>query len=244
MAHIVLWYQRFRNVVLRTALSLILRPKRFIIGLERLGELDGAWIVPLSRLGPKSICYCAGVGEDISFDLALIERRGCDVYAFDPTPRAIEHVRRIVGGKHPKYHFVSIGIWHRDERVRFYAPRNPTDVSHSALNLQRTEKFFEANCKSLPSIMHDLGHDSLDLLKLDIEGAEHLVIESILAEGIAVGTLCVEFDQPVPITRLVATLRQLRSAGYRIVSIDRWNYTFVKEAPPLRPEEQSLIGEA
>jgi hypothetical protein len=40
--------------------------------LERLGSDYGGWYVPIDRLAPHSICYLAGVGEDITFDLALI----------------------------------------------------------------------------------------------------------------------------------------------------------------------------
>ena len=35
------------------------------------------------------IGHSGGVGEDASFDLGIIERFGCSVFAFDPTPRAI-----------------------------------------------------------------------------------------------------------------------------------------------------------
>lgn len=40
----------------------------------RLGSKYGGWIVPATLVRPDSVCYCVGVGEDISFDLALIER--------------------------------------------------------------------------------------------------------------------------------------------------------------------------
>jgi hypothetical protein len=79
--------------------------------------------------------------------------------------------------------------------------------------------------------MRELGHDFLDLLKLDIEGAEHLVIDSILAEDLRIRILCVEFDQPIPIRRFLVTLKKLRSAGYRLVCVDRLNYTFVCDLP-------------
>jgi hypothetical protein len=42
--------------------------------LVRLGSKYGGWIVPATLVRPDSVCYCVGVGEDISFDLALIER--------------------------------------------------------------------------------------------------------------------------------------------------------------------------
>src|SRR5690242_8717937 len=46
----------------------------------------GSWIVPLGLLGPASVCYLAGAGEDISFDLELVARCRCPVHLFDPVP--------------------------------------------------------------------------------------------------------------------------------------------------------------
>ena len=59
-----------------------------VAGLVRIGSDYGGWIVPTSLLSRDSVCYCVGVGEDISFDLGLIRQFRCQIYAFDPTPRA------------------------------------------------------------------------------------------------------------------------------------------------------------
>ena len=111
-------------------------------------------------------------GEDITFDLGIIERFGCYVVAFDPTPRAIAHVAEHAADE-PRFTFRPVGLWSEDTSLRFFAPRDPAHVSHSAVNLQRTETYFEAEVRTLPTLMHELGHDRIDLLKLDIEGAEH-----------------------------------------------------------------------
>ena len=55
----------------------------------RLGEGDCAWDVLPDELGSDSIVYSFGVGEDVTFDLALIDRYGMTVHAFDPTPKSI-----------------------------------------------------------------------------------------------------------------------------------------------------------
>ena len=44
--------------------------------LKHIGTEYGGWIVPVNLLGSRSICYCIGCGEDISFDLGLIEAFG------------------------------------------------------------------------------------------------------------------------------------------------------------------------
>ena len=53
----------------------------------RLGSAGGGWWVPRRHLSADSVCYLAGVGEDISFDLALIDAFGCAWWQSIPRPR-------------------------------------------------------------------------------------------------------------------------------------------------------------
>jgi len=47
----------------------------------------GAIIWIRLRSAATAVVYSLGIGEDISFDLALIEKYGARVHAFDPTPK-------------------------------------------------------------------------------------------------------------------------------------------------------------
>jgi FkbM family methyltransferase len=197
--------------------------------LERIGTEYGGWIVPTAMIAPYWVCYCGGVGEDITFDLGLVERFRCTVFAFDPTPRAIAHAAR-EGAAEAGFHFLPVGIWFENATLKFFEPRDPAHVSHSVVNLQRTSDYFEAPCRSLPSLMAELGHRTIDLLKLDIEGAEHRVIDAMLSAGIHPTVLCTEIDQPVGLLRFWRTIRRILSAGYTLVSMDNWNFTFIRSA--------------
>src|SRR5207249_4522890 len=121
------------------------------------------------------------------------------------------------------------GLWSSDTTLRFYRPRNPEHVSHSVVNLQRTSEWFEAPCRSVSSLMAEFGHPSIDLLKVDIEGAEHAVIASVLEAGIRPRVVCFEVDQPVGALRFVRTIRRVLKAGYDLVAVDGWNFTFVRQ---------------
>lgn len=218
----LLWL-RFGPLVLK--LFLPTKPRADMVSL---GNPRGSWLVPDSILVNGSICYCGGVGEDISFDLALIERYGCIVYAFDPTPRAIAHVEAVAKDVR-SFHFAPYGLWSREKTLKFFAPRNPNHVSHSAVNLQGTKDYFVASCRRIPDIMQANGHVAIDLLKLDIEGAEYEVLDDLLRTETHPKVLCVEFDQPAPILRTVRMIQRILNAGYLLVSVDAWNYTFVRQ---------------
>lgn len=223
--------------------------------LKKLGTSYGGWIVPTNLLNKKSVCYCVGAGEDISFDCKLAEQFGCQVHIFDPTPQAKSHfdrlVRELKAGrkmninnnkglykitkKHLKLlHFFPYGIWNKDGRQKFYVPADPSHVSHSLVNLQKTVIFFEAECKKIGSIMAQLGHNNIDLLKLDIEGAEYMVVDSLIRSRIYPKIFCLEFDEtnsPLDLLyflRVRKAVRNILVAGYTLVARAGYSeFTFV-----------------
>jgi FkbM family methyltransferase len=200
----------------------------------RLGSEYGGWHIPAGGMTSDAVVYSAGLGEDATFDVELIVRYGCDVWAFDPTPRAIAFSKSI---KDKRFHFLSIGLWSADGPQQFFPPREESHVSHSITNLQGTShSTFEAMCRSLPSLMRELGHVRIDLLKLDIEGAEYEVLRPVLRGEITPSILAVEFH-PASLSGLRETLqllRSLRRQGYGVLAREGWDVTLVSHAalPP------------
>ena len=228
---------------------------------ERLGTPYGGWIIPQNKLSRDSVCYLVGAGEDISFDLALIDKFGCQAHIFDPTPRAVEHVKTVqnniaIGkrtacltsptGFYPDYalpmaekiHLYPTGVWNEDTYLRFFAPTNEAYVSHSLVNLQQTEQFIEVPVERLKTIAGRLGHSSIHLLKIDIEGAEYQVIESIVQDGLHIDILCIEFDESAAnhfdrryMQRITDALASLLAAGFVIIAKEKdcHNYTLIHQ---------------
>lgn len=202
--------------------------------LQKIGTKYGGWVIPASLLNKKSICYCVGCGEDISFDTGLIDNFSCNVYAFDPTPTAINYVKNITS-KNSNYHFYEFGLWDKEDTLKFFVPKNSKHVSHSLLNLQKTKQHIFIKVKRLSSIMRDLGHTKIDILKIDIEGAEYKVIESIIKDDIDIKIICVEYDEyfcPIDAKykkRIRKSISSLIENNYSLVCAQgNANYTFVK----------------
>lgn len=211
-------FRRFRR-------ALRVRPRRDLV---RLGSDYGGWTVPADLVESSWTCYSGGVGNDTTFDLAFIERFGCEVDAFDPTPSSVEHVR-VATAAEPRFHFHPWGVWAEDATVRFYAP-DYSDTNFSAVNLHHTEEFFEAPCRSLPSIMRELGHDRIDLLKLDIEGAEYELLDAMFESDIRPMVMCIEFHKTSGIRPMLRAASRTRAIGYDAVAVDGYDVTFVRTA--------------
>jgi FkbM family methyltransferase len=185
--------------------------------LTAIGTSYGGWSIPTDVLKADSVCYLAGVGEDASFDLGLIERYGCTVHAFDPVPEAARYAATVTG-REPRWHFWPIGLWREDGTLRFYEHAQPGFVSRSLTNMHDTGAYMEADVRAIDSLMAELGHDRVDLLKLSVEGAEYEILADVLAKRIPVEVVCVEFSQPAPLAPVLRQVQALRAAGYELLA--------------------------
>lgn len=190
-----------------------------------MGIAKGSWKVSPDTLNTQSIIYSFGIGTDISFDLALIARFHSRVHAFDPTPRSRAWIKSQSMPEFFVYH--DFGIASYDGMMLFHAPKNPASAHFSPVPRYRRGGFDQnvsAPAQTLQTIMASMGHDHLDLLKLDIEGGEYEVIKNILEDQIPIRQLLVEFHhnyRTIHFNQTVQALRHLGKAGFRIFNVSR-----------------------
>lgn len=188
------------------------------------GNSYGGFYACPDLLNANSIVYSFGIGEDTSFDEAIISRHGCDVFAFDPTPKSIAWVTR--QSLPERFHFSGVGISDRTGFADFYLPKNPLHVSGSVVeqeNVNLMERI-TVHMKSIGDIAKELGHNAIDVLKMDIEGAEYDVIQDLVNVPIPIRQILIEFhgrfvkDGSAKTQRAVGTLR---SRGYEVFACSK-----------------------
>jgi FkbM family methyltransferase len=220
--------QRLKRVVkVSVGKELLVRPA-IMCAKERFGSDFGGWDVVTTGIGNHSNVYSFGVGEDASFDMALIEKYNLTLHAFDPTPKSIEWVKRQEFSDHFIMHDYGIAAFDGD--VSFYPPENPDYVSYTLLDRPSMKaKAISVPVKRLSTIMKELGHDQIDILKMDIEGAEYDVIKDISKSGIRPRQILVEFHHRFPgvgVKRSKKAINELRSMGYQLFSVSTTNEEF------------------
>lgn len=184
-------------------------------------DYGGFYVCP-ALIDRNSVVYSFGIGEDLSFSLDLIKTFQCSVYGFDPTPRSIEWVHQ---QKLPEtFHFTGMGIDKVSGRVRFFMPRNSRYVSGSRVEQSNVsaDHSIEVGMKRFIDIASELGHQKIDVLKLDIEGSEHDVIPDVLQSGIDISQILIEFHDrfmPNGKEKTIQTVNVLRKYGYEIFAV-------------------------
>ena len=228
--------------------------------IERFGTEYGGFYYPknLPKLNENSIIYCVGAGEDITHDVVLSYKTNSPVYIFDPTPRAIEHVKYVkdvlddkiipvddknFGGGDNNYWNIILshkvkgdnlilyeyGLSTNDGSVPFYLPINKDYVSCSVLPLGRSSDYINVPVKTINTIMKELNHNKIDLLKIDIENIECDVLEKMLNDKIYPTYLSVDFDLcNHNIKRCNDIIKMLFNNGYIIIKQTGQDVSFFK----------------
>ena len=224
--------------------------------MEKLGTNYGGWFIPKNiSLTSESIIYSAGVGEDISFDLLLSDKYYCNIYLIDPTKRAKKHYREIldyydskewrfsgdiqrdykgqIQNLEPnlnKIKYINVGLWDRESELKFYRQNNLQYVSQSLIDNMFGDTYDMVKVTTIEDIMKTHNHSKIDLLKLDIEGAEVKVLNNMLDNKIYPKYLCIEFDLYLKKkdvnNETQEIVKRLEQVGYRILKNDNLNITF------------------
>ena len=188
---------------------------------ETIGLLS-QWTIVTSHLGPDAVIYSGGVGEDISFERELIRRFGVRIHIFDPAPVAVHTIALV---NNDRLLFKPLGL--AASTAARFSIGGGTDSS-TWLKAGGSESL---PCTSIAREMEMNGHDSIDLLKIDIEGFEYEVLESCLAKEIPIKQICVEFHDffpEIPKAKTSEMIRALKFHGFDLIHRHRHDHTFLR----------------
>lgn len=237
---------------------------KHIYKMRRIGSVYGGWWVADSLVSSKPVVLSCGLGEDATFDVGFLREYGGIVLIADPTPKAVKYFAVIRGrlgmapdGNSPEsgavsplsydlrgidgdmIKFLPTAVWNKRELIRFYKPPNPEHVSHSAINFQnlyRTDTpYIEVQADTISGILTERGIGSIDLLKLDIEGAEIEALHQMIQDGIMPRQIMVEYDEMSKPSvysagRIKACHNELVKSGYQLIHVEGQNFTYVRNS--------------
>jgi FkbM family methyltransferase len=196
---------------------------------EYVGTAYGGWPAPVQLLNRSSVVYSVGAGGDVTFDLGLIERTGCEVHSFDPTPEAARHIAEHA---HPRLWFHNVAVWTHTGELTMHVAADPGHMALAAVNLQHTDRSVVVRCRTIESARAEFGHERIDLIKLTVDGGEYHLLPKLDLARWGTRVLVVALHHNRPVRAAVALIAGLRDQGFVPVARKGTGYTFVCAARP------------
>jgi FkbM family methyltransferase len=188
------------------------------------------WVV--DRLGPQSTIIDMGLGFDADFSQAMIERFGLKSIGFDPTRKHQESLRKIADSSSGRFEVNDLAIGPQRQMTTFNESQQ--NVSGSMLNdhpnvLHDSISSYDVQVITVADALAKA--EKIDLVKMDIEGAEYDVLEQTPDEVIRrVDQWIVEFHHDMierfHFSRTRRNIQRFKRLGYEVFTRDNVNFLF------------------
>jgi len=174
-----------------------------------IGSKYGGWHIDIGKIPAGSTVISAGLGNDISFDEALIKAKKCYIVGIDPT----NLTKKSIAKKQPLHNFVLI------RKALYTGERTAvTTADTNGASIFDGKQKTAVESITLQELLHIYTNTSV--LKMNIEGAEYDVIYN--AEKLTIPQVLVRFHhrkENVPFTYkdTVACISKMQGFGYRFL---------------------------
>jgi FkbM family methyltransferase len=179
-------------------------------------------------LAPDSVVVDAGafVGEWVT---EISDRHGCTVHAFEPAPGMFERLAAAVGDR-PAVHLHQVGLGAGDAQARLALDGPGSSIYADGSGAMGS---VTVEIRDVAAAFDDLGVERIDLLKLNIEGAEYDVLDRLDDAGWLprIDQVLVQFHEWHPHSH---RRRRTNRAALRRDHDEQWNYPWVWERWRLR----------
>jgi FkbM family methyltransferase len=199
-------------------------------GIER---IDPGYFVR-NTIDTNSMVLDCGLGNNADFSDAIIERFGARCHGVDPTRRHQTSLAAVASRHADHLSICPVALAGISGSATFYEAVDQISGSLFGEHVNaKSAVSYTVRCFTFDDLMDELGLARVDLLKLDIEGAEYEVLASIGDEKLAsIGQIVVEFHHHC-VSRFLEThtrimVSRLKRLGFQSYSVDGINYLFFR----------------
>lgn len=188
----------------------------------------------VDKLSDRSVVVDLGTGENADFSLELIKRYGLKAFGFDPTRKHHSILDSIAKKTEGRFQYYKYAISNKKGTKTFFESLENRSGSffEDHINVKKDSiRPYLVETIELDAIFDILGIDSIDILKMDIEGQEYSVLASVSATTLRrISQLVVEFHHGTIDRFSTAATRsivwKLTANGFKSHTIDNVNYLF------------------
>lgn len=188
------------------------------------------------RFSPDSVIVDAGCSYEADLSRHMMHTYGARAFGVDPTRKHEAPLRTLEQESGGRFTLIQAAIAAQDGTLTFNESltNESGSIFNDHYNMRNFEsRSYEVEALSLPGLMQRLGVPQVDLLKLDLEGAEYDLLNAVSAADLApFRQIFVEFHHnAVPHLTPADTqarVHKLESLGLRSFSLDDVNYLFFR----------------
>lgn len=195
----------------------------------------GAWTLCVDLLPEYPLVWSFGVGGDVSFEVDMAQQRPhASIASFDPTITNETFARVCAVQRRTAYcpaTFSQVGLAAHDGSMQLYKSLDPriSSLASVAGRGYDPRPHAEAFVRTLRSLMKARGVQRIDVLKIDIEGAEFEVVDGW--QELPVAQLAIELHDRFFVDgaqRRVKLKRKLVALGFRQAHATTDELLFIK----------------
>lgn len=187
---------------------------------ERVGKIGdgGKWVCGVRAWlqRPSCVVYSIGSKGEVSFEKGVVAQTKCSCHTFDPTLTE-EQKRAVLAVPGVQFHNVGLGAADGTLEIEEEGSGKKGRRLHW---VQKTKASYPV--KTLTSLMADLGHQWVDVLKVDIEGGEWDVFRGLMAEGMRTPftQLQIELHFLGSVPGVLEFFEGMKRHGFRVFSVE------------------------
>jgi FkbM family methyltransferase len=244
-----LWsrYPRFRKFLISGKLYLT-HPHHWIPALKTLARQPKARKIGITIIRPKdtyifrdifnssSNIIDVGCGQDAELSLYLISRYGLKAYGVDPTIKHQDALKMIEDKTGNRFQHIKSAVSSKEGEMTFYETLDHESGSfyedHKNIISDRIRSY-TVKTMTISGLVKHLNLQSVDLIKLDLEGAEYELFNDIdLNELNNCRQIYIEFHHHAfrRYTRQDTNkiVDKFRNNGFKVFSLEDYNYLFYR----------------
>ena len=190
----------------------------------------------LDRLDETSVVVDVGCGHDADFSMHFIEKYGSRAIALDPTKKHEPSLRSLAQRSNGRFQHIGIAVASTGGTLTFHesCDNESGSILDGHANVQADQvNSYDVEAVTLRCIPPRIGSPQVDLIKLDLEGAEYELLNNASEQDLApYAQIFVEFHhhcvQDYSLRDTQQTVEALRAKGLQSFSLDNHNYLFYR----------------
>ena len=191
----------------------------------------------LPLMSTSDIVIDAGCSYEADFSVHMLSKYNVCCYAVDPTRKHSAALRKLERDFSGRFNYMPIALGPADGEVIFYESElyESGSLMEDHTNVRRDKTVsYAVRTLTLPSLLKEIGigiGQHISILKLDIEGAEYLLLNKIASADLEViDQLFVEFHHHAiarySVEDTLNIVHRLKTLGFKSFSLDDHNYLF------------------